>query len=175
MIALPAAAGQEPPWPRTSTSANCDPPVNITSDSTIVCSGVRPAATDSAPNDSAYAPTATPIPAALRRISRRRSGDIRSGYPPQHQRTWGFPGGSDHHRAVGRRARRVDAAGVVGTQFVERVAGGHAVAGPAVQEHPGAGRARVLLAGAAGAEPPGGTPDAVRGGRALQLLPRASV
>src|SRR5438874_13583443 len=155
MIALPAAAGQEPPWPRTSTSANCDPPVNITRDSSDVCSGVRPAATDRAPNDSAYAPTATPIPAALRSTSRRRSGDTGSGYPPQHERTDGFPGVPDHHGAVGRFAGRVEPGGVVGAQLVERVTGGHPVAGPAVQDHPGGGRDRVLLARPAGAQPPG--------------------
>src|SRR5437762_10121881 len=162
MMALPAAAGQPPPWPSTRTSANCDPPVNITRDSTEVCSGVRPAATDSAPNDSAYAPTATPMPAALRSTSRRRSGNTGSGYPPQHQRAGGFSGGSDDHGAVGGFAGRREPGGVVGAQLVERIAGRHPIAGPAVQDHAGGGRDRVLLARPAGAQPPGGHADAVR-------------
>ena len=48
-----APANGFPPEPTTPISANCDAPVNISSDSAHVCGTSSPAATDSAPNDSA--------------------------------------------------------------------------------------------------------------------------
>ncbi len=65
--ALATAATALPPAPSTPTSANCDAPVNSSSDSTQACSVDSPAVTAAAPNDSPYAPTATPMPAASRR------------------------------------------------------------------------------------------------------------
>jgi hypothetical protein len=60
-----AAAG---PPPISPTNANCDAPVNISSDSAHACTTDRPDATASAPNESPSAPTATPTPSASRTI-----------------------------------------------------------------------------------------------------------
>src|SRR6478609_6843341 len=70
-IAGGSAAAALPPAPITDTNMNCDAPVNATSDITHVCSTLKPAATDSTPNDTAYTPVARP----MERESRsRRSG-----------------------------------------------------------------------------------------------------
>ena len=73
--ALAIPAGTEPPAPSTPTSANCEAPVNASSDSAQVCRTESPAVTLTAPNPRPYAPTATPIAAALRtmlaRVTRR--------------------------------------------------------------------------------------------------------
>jgi hypothetical protein len=48
--ALPSAAAAPPPAPSTPTSANCEAPVNISSDMAIACSGDSPAVAAAAPN-----------------------------------------------------------------------------------------------------------------------------
>jgi hypothetical protein len=57
------------------TSANCDAPVNISSDRAHVWSSDRPAAVEIAPNESAYAPLAIPIPTASRITPERGLAD----------------------------------------------------------------------------------------------------
>src|SRR4051812_8985176 len=59
--------------------ANCEPPVNITRLSTLACATVRPAATASAPNETPYAPVATPMDRAWRRTAARAGSDVTSG------------------------------------------------------------------------------------------------
>ena len=44
---------------------NCEAPVNVTSDSTQVWATLRPAATDSTPNETEYTPVAIPIESAF--------------------------------------------------------------------------------------------------------------
>ena len=60
-----------PPAASTPTKANCEAPVNITSESAQVCATERPAATETAPKDTPYAPVATPTPRLSRRIAAR--------------------------------------------------------------------------------------------------------
>src|SRR6185312_1967082 len=62
MAALAIAAGpaDTPPVAITPTSANCDPPVNISRLITQVCQMSRPAPTASAPYDTPYAAAARP-------------------------------------------------------------------------------------------------------------------
>ena len=57
------------------TKANCEPPVNITSESTCACQMSSPAATARAPKLTPYVPLATPTDHAWRTTSRRRVGD----------------------------------------------------------------------------------------------------
>ncbi len=68
-VAAPAQA--LPPAPMTPMKANWEAPVNMSSDSAQVSSTDSPAVTDRAPNDRAYAPVATAIPSASRRMARR--------------------------------------------------------------------------------------------------------
>ncbi len=58
------------PPPIRPMNANCDAPVNISSESAHACGTDRPAADASAPNESPYAPVAAPIPSASRTIGR---------------------------------------------------------------------------------------------------------
>ena len=64
--AVAAPAHGLPPEAITLTNANCDAPVNMSSESAQVCAIDRPAVTEIAPNDSAYAPVAMPMPRASR-------------------------------------------------------------------------------------------------------------
>src|SRR5262249_30170891 len=66
--AVDTAAAAPPPI--SPTNANCEAPVNISTDRAQVWGAVRPAATASAPNESPYAPVAAPIPSASRTIGR---------------------------------------------------------------------------------------------------------
>ena len=72
---MAAPAHTLPPAPITPTSANWEAPVNINSDRLAVWSSDRPAAVAIAPNDSAYAPLAIPIPSAFRITSERQFDD----------------------------------------------------------------------------------------------------
>ena len=79
-VATPALAA--PPVPTTPTSANCDAPVNIASESVQVWAIEKPAAVEIAPNDSAYAPVATPMPTASRTTAARTAVHV-SPAPPR--------------------------------------------------------------------------------------------
>ena len=68
---MAAAAEPVPPAPMTPTKANCEPPVNISRLSTLVCSTLSPAATDSAPSDTPYALVAIPTDSAWRQTAAR--------------------------------------------------------------------------------------------------------
>ena len=48
-----SAAAAVPPAPRTETNVSCEAPVNVTSDITHVCATLKPAATESTPNETA--------------------------------------------------------------------------------------------------------------------------
>src|SRR5258708_30315740 len=56
------------------TIANCDAPMNITTESTTVWKRLRPAAVEMAPNESAL----TPMPSASRTMARLASADCHS-------------------------------------------------------------------------------------------------
>lgn len=56
----------DPPPASTPRSANCEPPVNMSTDSAQVWPTDSPDAVPSAPNDRAYAPVATPTDSAAR-------------------------------------------------------------------------------------------------------------
>ena len=71
-MATPALAA--PPVPTTPASANCEAPVNMASESTHVWATENPAAVEIAPNESAYAPVATPMPTASRTTAARSAG-----------------------------------------------------------------------------------------------------
>ena len=70
--------------------------------------------------------------------------------------------GGDGPGAVEGGQGAVEALGGVGVQGEQRLAGAHGVAGLGVQHHAGAGLYRLLLAGPAGAQPPGGDADRQR-------------
>jgi hypothetical protein len=59
-VAMAAGAAARPPAATMPTKANCEPPVNMTSESTWACQMSRPAATASAPKLTPYVPLATP-------------------------------------------------------------------------------------------------------------------
>ncbi len=48
-VAIAAGAAARPPVPMMLTKANCEPPVNISTESSCDCQMSRPAATASAP------------------------------------------------------------------------------------------------------------------------------
>ena len=50
-VAVATAASPVPPAPITPTKANCEPPVNMSSERAQVCQTDRPAATPRAPKD----------------------------------------------------------------------------------------------------------------------------
>lgn len=50
---MAAPANGLPPPPMTATMANCDAPVNMSSDKAVVCHSERPEAVEMAPNDTA--------------------------------------------------------------------------------------------------------------------------
>ncbi len=54
--------------------------MNIASESTQVCSTDSPAAVATAPNDSAYAPVATPMPGG---VAQHRGANARASPPPR--------------------------------------------------------------------------------------------
>ncbi len=66
-----APASPEPPAPSTPTSANCEPPVNISTLSAQACAALSPEAVASAPKETPYAPEATPTESAWRHTARR--------------------------------------------------------------------------------------------------------
>ena len=59
-VAMAAGAAARPPAAMIPTKANCEPPVNITSESTCACQMSSPAATARAPKLMPYVPLATP-------------------------------------------------------------------------------------------------------------------
>src|SRR5579864_9189536 len=75
-VATPAQT--PPPAPITPTRANCEAPVNMTSDRKHVCTSDRPDVAEMAPNEIAYAPLATAMPRASRTIPRLASTTRRS-------------------------------------------------------------------------------------------------
>src|SRR6187431_1043694 len=77
-----SAAAALPPAPITDTNMNCDAPVNATSDITHVCSTLKPAATDSTPNDTAYTPVARPMESESR-VSRSSTATFSRVAPEQ--------------------------------------------------------------------------------------------
>src|SRR3954451_22186669 len=81
IAAVAAPANGFPPAPTTPIRANCDAPVNMSTDRADVCRMDRPAATDRAPNDTAYAPDARPIPTALRITDDRARSRDGGGVP----------------------------------------------------------------------------------------------
>ena len=91
---MATAAVAVPPDATTPMNANCDPPVNMSSDSAMVCARSSPAATDSAPNETPYRPVASDTESAWRTAART------SSRPPSVTRT------GSHTR----RAARPDAA-----------------------------------------------------------------
>ena len=62
--ALATAVAAAPPAASTLTAANCEPPVNTSSDIASACASVSPAMTASTPNEIPYTPVATPMPSA---------------------------------------------------------------------------------------------------------------
>src|SRR5437868_13052615 len=74
--AAAAPAHTLPPPPITPTSANCEAPVNTSTDSAHVWSTDNPAALEIAPNEIAYAPLAIAMPRASRTIPFRGSADL---------------------------------------------------------------------------------------------------
>ena len=60
-MAAPNAAEPVPPPATTPMKANCEPPVNISRLSAMVCQTLSPEATPSAPNERPYRPVAMAI------------------------------------------------------------------------------------------------------------------
>lgn len=73
--AVAAAESGAPPAAATPTNANCEAPVNITSESAQVCSTVSPEPTDTAPNEAPYRPVATATPRLSRTTARRLTAE----------------------------------------------------------------------------------------------------
>ncbi len=69
--AVSAPESGAPPAAATPTNANCEAPVNITSDRAQVWRTESPAATETAPKETPYSPVAIPTPRPSRTIARR--------------------------------------------------------------------------------------------------------
>ncbi len=72
-VAAAQAAAPAPPPPITAMNANWEPPVNISALRATVSHTDSPAATDSAPKETPYTPTAIAIEIPMRTAGVRRS------------------------------------------------------------------------------------------------------
>src|SRR6266550_2974809 len=102
--AATAPAQMLPPAPTTPTSANCDAPVNMRSDSAPVWRTDSPAAVAIAPNEMAYAPLAMAIATASRTMP--RVGDLDLAVGPRGRAKQRRVGSCTRLRRAGRENRR---------------------------------------------------------------------